>query len=399
MFLINRNFALLWGGQLVSQLGDKIYSIALLWWLLEKTASPLFTSSFLILAMLPEMLLAPLAGVYVDRWNKKHILVATDLARGAIVLALAALYHLQALQIWQVCLAALAISLCSALANPAILALIPSLVEREALQGANARSQLVGGVTRILGPLLGASSVAVAGYLPVLLFNAASYLLSGGAECLLRLGPTPPRTASPVWHSLKQGLRHMASDARIRAIVAIVALVHVFFGALIVILPFLARSLTGRGIANLGVLEAMLGLGIVAGAAALSGRVPAAIRLARFLPPILGMALAVFALGWLSQSHTTLLLPCALCCAAIGACVALLGTYWQTAIQDRVAEDMRGRVFSVLSSAGNVSLPISMGLTGLLLKVLPLATLLLAAGGALALAGLALARERGNGSA
>ncbi|WP_028534141.1 MFS transporter [Paludibacterium yongneupense] len=391
MFLINRNFALLWTGQLVSQLGDKIYGIAMLWWLLEKTASPVFTSAFLILAMVPEMLLSPVAGVYIDRWSTKTVLIATDLLRAAIVLALALLYRGNALQAGHVYLAAFAISLCSAFANPATMALIPAVVDKASLQGANARSQLVVGATRILGPLLGASSVAMAGYMPVLLFNAASYLFSAAAVGLLLLRPATAASVEPLWFGLKQGLRHMASDNRVTTVVSLVALVHVCFGGLIVALPFIARQMTGAGIDNLGMLESALGLGIVAGSLHLARRSPAPVHIARFVQPIAGMALCMFMFGLLLHTQTGRLALCSLLCAAIGGCIALLGIFWQTVIQNCVAADMRGRVFSVLSSTGNIALPLSMAAGGWLLRWAAPSILLIASGLGLAATGLALA--------
>ncbi|MBV8048778.1 MAG: MFS transporter [Paludibacterium sp.] len=390
MLLINRNFTLLWGGQLVSQLGDKLYGIALLWWLLEKTGSPLTTSAFMVLATLPEMLLGPLAGVCVDRWNRQVIVVASDAARGVIVALLAWLLSARGLQVWQVYVAAFGISACSALANPAIQALIPSLVEPQALQGANARSQMISGVTRIVGPLAGAACVAAVGYLPVLLFNAASYLLCALAECGLRCRPAAAPCRAPWWQSLREGGRHMAGDVRVKTVVQIVALVHVFFGALIVILPFVARRLAGHGIGNLGVLESALGAGIVVGAMWLARRAVAA----RFAPPVFGMAACVLSLGLLQMLPLTSLTACAFCCAGIGLAVAFLSVHWQTAIQRDVPEALRGRVFSVLSSTGNVSVPLAMGATGLLLRVASPASLLVWAALGLSAGGWLLAYRR-----
>jgi MFS transporter, DHA3 family, macrolide efflux protein len=157
MFLINRDFRLLCFGQLVSQLGDKAYNIVLLWWLLEKTVSPLFVSSFLVASVLPELLFGPVAGVYIDRWDKKKILVAADFVRGIVVLTLAALYQSDILAIWHIYIAALFISLCSALFNPTTMVVIPAVVEKSELQRANALSQMVAGAVAIIGPLLGAS--------------------------------------------------------------------------------------------------------------------------------------------------------------------------------------------------------------------------------------------------
>jgi MFS family permease len=383
MILLNRNFALLWAGQLVSQLGDKLYNIALLWWVLEKTGSPFFTSSFLLLATLPELLLGPLAGVFVDRWNRQIILIACDWLRAGIVAVLAVLLQAGDLQIWHVFVAAFCISACSALANPAIQALIPAVVAPQRLQDANARSQMIAGATRIIGPLAGAASVATIGNLPALYLNAVSYLLCGMAECLLRLSADQRPAGSAWWRSLREGLRHVAGNRQVTEVLRIVALVHVFFGTLIAVLPFVARRLGGHGIGNLGVLEASLGFGIVAGSLWLARRDGRA----SFAWPMLGMAGWTALLAMLQFWPSVSLLACALCCAGIGLGVAQLSILWQTTIQREVPDTMRGRVFSVLSSIGNVSVPLAIGAAGLLLRLAPVQLLLALCAAGLAVGG------------
>ena len=193
MGLINRNFSLLWFGQLISQLGDKAYAIALTWWLLERTGSSLYVSSFLVTAMLPEFIFGPIAGVYVDRWNRKRILITSDILRGLIVTTITALHLMGQLQIWHVYLAAMGISLCSALFNPTTMAVIPTIVDKGLLPRANALSQMVAGTVSIVGPLAGATSVALIGYTGVFFFNAFSFFVSAGAAALLTLTATASR--------------------------------------------------------------------------------------------------------------------------------------------------------------------------------------------------------------
>ena len=388
MVLINRNFGLLWFGQLVSQLGDKAYNIALMWWLFEKTASPLFVSSFLIASMLPELIFSPVAGVYIDRWNKKRILVAADFVRGIIILTLAALYQSDLLATWHIYIAALFISLCSALFNPTTMSVIPVIVEKSGLQRANALSQMVAGAVAIIGPLLGASSVAMLGYLGVLIFNGCSYIISGIAESFLRITVTETTTKESVFFSLMQGFRYIRGDVRVSTVVILVAIIHLFVGCLVVVLPFLANLLTGNGLDDLGVLQAAFGGGMIVGAVCVSKYARNNLKGLYLVYAIVCMGAGILMLGVLQLSDIHLIELYAIDCVIIGVCVAGISVFWRTLAQICVPEEMTGRVFSVLSATGNISLPISMGVAGLLLNFVTPAFLLSWAGIILILVGI-----------
>lgn len=380
MLLINRNFSLLWFGQLVSQLGDKAYNIALMWWLFEKTGSPLFVSSFLITSMLPELILSPVAGVYIDRWNKKRILVAADFGRGIIILTLAALHQADLLTTWHIYIAALFISLCSALFNPTTMSVIPVVVEKSRLQQANALSQMVAGAVAIIGPLLGASSVAMLGYMGVLIFNGCSYIISGIAESFLRITVTENTTKEPVFFSLMQGVRYIQGDVRVSTAVILVAIIHVFVGGLVVSLPFLANLLKGNGLENLGLLQAAFGGGMIVGAVYISKYSSDKLKRSYLFYAIVCMGTGISMLGVLQLSYIHSVVLYGLDCVLIGVCVAGISVFWRTLAQLCVPEEMTGRIFSVLSATGNISLPISMGLAGLLLNFVTPVLLLSLAG-------------------
>ncbi|HEY3424929.1 MAG TPA: MFS transporter [Negativicutes bacterium] len=380
MLLMNRNFGLLWFGQFVSQLGDKAYNIALMWWLFEKTASPLFISSFLIVSMLPELILSPVAGVYIDRWNKKRILIVADFARGITILTLAALYQSNLLAIWHIYIAALFISLCSAFFNPTTMAVIPAVVEKGGLQRANALSQMAAGAVAIIGPLLGASSVAMLGYMEVLIFNGCTYIISGIAESFLRITAMKITTKESIFVSLLQGFRYIRGDVRVATVVILVAIIHVFVGCLVVTLPFLANLLTGSGLDNLGVLQAAFGGGMIVGAVYVSKYAANRFKGLYLFYAIVCMGAGILMLGALQLSCIRLVELYAIDCIIIGVCVAAISVFWRTLAQLCVCEEMTGRVFSVLSATGDISLPVSMGIAGLLLNFITPAVLLSLAG-------------------
>ncbi len=331
-----------------------------------------------------------MAGVYIDRWDKKKILVAADFVRGIAVLILAALYWADVLAIWHIYLAALCISLCSALFNPTTMTVIPVVVAKDELQRANALSQMVAGAVAVIGPLFGASGVALLGYLGVLVFNGCSYILSGLAEAFLEIRATEAAAKEPLLSALAQGLRYIRADARVSVVVIIVAVIHVFVGAVVVILPFLANSLAGNGINNLGVLQAALGSGMIAGAVYVSRLACGRFNGSYLFYVIVLMGTGIAALGALQLIGSGSVAVDALCCLVIGVCVAVVSVFWRTAAQLCVAGEMTGRVFSVLSTTGNITLPVSIGVFGAVLHSVTPAAVLSVAGICLALIGIVL---------
>jgi DHA3 family macrolide efflux protein-like MFS transporter len=390
MFLINRNFCLLWFSQLVSQLGDKAYNIALMWWLLEKTKSPFIVSSFLVASMLPELIFGPVAGIYIDRWNKKKILVVSDFVRGIIVLLLAILYQSKLLEIWHIYVAALCISLCSALFNPTTMSVIPVIVEKDKLQQANALSQMVVGAVSIIGPLLGASSIALVGYIGVLICNGISYIISGIAELFLCITTIEAQTKESVIYSLTQGLRFIRAEVRVLVIVAVIAIVHVFVGSIVVVMPFLAELLDGNGINNLGLLQSAIGGGMILGAGYSSKYVRKSFSEWYLFYAIVCMGLGILALGILQLIHAELVAMYVIVCISIGSCIAIASVLWRTIAQICIPTEMSGRVFSLFSTTGNISLPISIGTFGVLLNYMTPGLLFSLAGGCLMVFGVVL---------
>ena len=189
--LLNRNFSLIWTGQFISQIGDRFYGIALAWWILAKTDSPSIMGFYMMASALPGLAIVPLAGSFVDRWNRRTILVTMDLIRGGAVLAVALLSAAGSLLLGHVFAAGVVISLASAFFNPAAAAMLPRLVEGPDLPRANALNQLISGTSMVLGPAAGAAAIGLAGYTAVFLLNGVSFLISGALIVLLRAGFRP----------------------------------------------------------------------------------------------------------------------------------------------------------------------------------------------------------------
>jgi MFS family permease len=159
--LRRRDFRLLWAGGLISETGDWFLLVGLPVWVLELTGSSLVTSTVFLVGLLPSLVVGPLAGVLVDRWDRRRTLVAVSLAQAAFLLPLLTVDGRD--RLWVVYLVMAVEAALAQLNDPARNALVPILVARHDLVGANALIALNGNLARLVGSPLGGILVEVAG--------------------------------------------------------------------------------------------------------------------------------------------------------------------------------------------------------------------------------------------
>ena len=202
----NRSFALLWSGQIISRLGDSLYTIALAWWVLQKTGSATAMGAVLICSTIPMLLLLLFGGVAVDRLPRMHLMLASDLIRGTVVLLIAFLAWQQRLELWQICVMSALFGSAEAFFYPAYTAIIPDLVPTEMLPSANSLRSISLQVAQIVGPAIGAGMIALGGTSLAFVLDGVSFAIS--AVCLVAL----PR--SPVLHKLAEKEENTLQDIR-----------------------------------------------------------------------------------------------------------------------------------------------------------------------------------------
>ncbi len=181
--LRNPSFSLLWSGQTISRLGDSFYTVALAWWVLEKTGSAAVMGLVLVCSSVPMILFLLFGGVAVDRFSRLHLMLASDVFRALIVIAIAVLAFAQRLEIWQVLIASGLFGFVDAFFFPAYIAIVPDIVAGEDLTSANSLRSLSSEFTLMIGPALAGLIIASGGTALAFALNAISFILSG--ICLL----------------------------------------------------------------------------------------------------------------------------------------------------------------------------------------------------------------------
>ena len=188
----NRRYFPLWLGQLFSNLGDTLHYIALVIWVYQRTGSSLVVAGTVFFEVIPVILLAPIAGVLIDRLPRKAVLVGADLVRAILVLAL-----LLTTEQWQIYLIVALLTAANTFFNPAVNATLPTLLDEEDLLAANAVSWSTGRFVQIIGSALAAGMIASVGAQAAFIFNAATFLISALLLLLLPMSMAARETATP----------------------------------------------------------------------------------------------------------------------------------------------------------------------------------------------------------
>ena len=371
--LRRRDFGLLWAGGLISETGDWFLLVGLPVWVLQVTGSSLVTATVFLVGLLPGLVVGPLAGVLVDRWDRRRTLVAVSLAQAAFLLPLLAVDGRH--RLWVVYLVMAAEAALAQLNDPARNALVPTLVARGDLVGANALIGLNANLARLAGSPLGGLLVELAGLPGLVVGDAVSFLVGAALLGLVRR-PPPAEPAEPrevssapatpgVVGEWVDGLRVTLGDRGLRwglVVNGLAAVAQGIFTVLFVL--FVTRELGGDG-TDVGLLRGVQAIGGLLGGLVVVG-------LARRLEPgrLLGVSLLVFAAVdlaiWNGPALTTggwlyLGLFVAAGIPGIGFLTGLTAL-----VQERTGDAYLGRVFATYYGSFNGLMALGMLLAGLL---------------------------------
>lgn len=386
--LRNRNFLAMWSGQVFSQLADKVYLVLMIAIISSRFQTndqsiSGWVSAIMMAFTIPAVLFGSLAGVFVDRWSKKAVLVVTNLLRGALVLAIPALLWMT--QDWQtiaglpmgfgiLLLLSFLISTLTQFFAPAEQAAIPLVVERRHLLSANSLYTTTMMALVIVGFAVGEPLLAIADTITNQLgvgvgigkemVVGGSYAIAGLLLILLKTGEKQPhieqKDQNHVFQDLRDGLRYLGENSRIRTALIQLVILFSIFAALAVLAVRMAEVIPGLKSSQFGFLLAAGGVGIAAGATLLGqyGQRFAPIQLSLY--GSIGMAACLISLSVFTHQLWLVLGSIAL----LGVFAALVAIPMQTTIQKETPPEMRGKVFGLQNNVINIALSLPLALAG-----------------------------------
>ncbi|MFR1709096.1 MAG: MFS transporter [Clostridium sp.] len=269
--LWNKNFFLLWQGQLVSMLGDILYMMALDFWILDITGSTGLMGLLSALTMLPRIVLGPFAGVFVDKWNRRNIIVLTDFIRGVVVTFVGIAGIFGFIQVWMVFIVGIINGLCSAFFGPAVNSIKPELVHESKFVKANSVTSLATSGMDMIGSALGGIIYIAIGAPYMFLGNGISYLLSAFTEIFITEPKREIKNEKITFiEDFKEGFRFLWNFKTLRNLFLLASLLNLFANAaFILILPYF-KSTPFLGPEKYGIFMSVIPMGMLVGSGLLS---------------------------------------------------------------------------------------------------------------------------------
>ena len=267
--LLARDFGLVWFSQLVSQVGDGISNLALLWFVYSITGSPVKTTVIGLLHTIPPIVLGPFIGVYVDRLPKKLFLIGSNTLRAVLIGIIPCAISTDSFTVNLLYVLVLLDAVAMAMFSPALTSSVPLIVPRTQFTAANALIQSTTSLGIMFGPVVSGIGIALFGSQEVLCLNAVTYFVSALCLGLVRLearhpAAGPKRSDGSVLHDLLQGLAFVAIKQRAILLLIVTAGCYGFgAGALTTLFPVFARKLLGLGPVEVGYLWSALGVGLL----------------------------------------------------------------------------------------------------------------------------------------
>ena len=384
---VNRNFMLLLSGQLVSQIGDKFHMIALAFYVLKTTGSSAKMGAVLAASIIPSLVLGFFSGAFIDRFDRKAIIVGTDLLRGVIIGGFALLFYFNAMNFYVILIMQVLLSINGAFFDPAVPAIIPTIVDEKNLAAANSKHQFVTGFSTIAGAFLGGIMVSAVGYLWVFVLNAASFILSAFFECFIEIPQTPGKAATKkpqgIWEDMKEGYRYIFTRQDFVVLLFMVLVIHFFVGSIEVMMPVMANIISGDGAKTLGFFQTAFGLGAILMAVFLSVRTISGKEKMTLFGSVFIIGMIFLATGFIKGRESLMISLYLFMIFLFGCCIICAGVSFRTLLQKRMDNEYAGRVFAVAGTIGNGSIPGAMILYGVLLEHYPFQGLLMVSGLAL----------------
>ena len=359
-----RTFFLIWAGQSLSLVGSQMVHFAIAWWITESTGSAVVLGTMAIFGMLPQVVLGPFIGALVDRWNRQRVMIISDAIIAIITLGLAVLFFTGRIEHWHLYLTALLRGTLGTFHWTAMQASTSLMVPKEQLSRVAGMNQTLQGVLNIAAPPLGALVVGLLEMGPIMLIDVATALLGITPLLFVRI-PQPANvskelvTPKMVLRDVRDGLVYVKSWPGILMVLASAALINFFLSPTGTLTPLLITRHFEGGVWQLGTIQSAWGVGIIAGGLLLSIWGGFKKRIFTSMLSLSLMGIGVLIMGTAPKSMFMLAVAGN---ALAGALNPMVNGPLFALLQDKIAPEMQGRVFTLVGSLAGAMTPLGIAL-------------------------------------
>lgn len=342
-------------GQLISKLGDALYTFAIPWISYELTHSVIVMGSMYVVSVLPIVLFGPIVGVFVDHWNRRRLIMFADIARAIIVALIPFMQILGLLQLWQLYVLSFLLAGLSLLFDVSIAAFIPNIVGNKNLTKANASYQLINQAGDLIGPLFAGIMITTLGGYRTLWLDIVSF--AGTLWAIWRIQnfekPVVKIGLSDIFNQMKDGLHFLTHD-RLNFSFSLQAMIENFgYSTAYGVLMFYLLSTLQLNATQISYNYSLIGLGGLVGSIIV-------IPLERYFRRgvLIPMLLIVGTCGFLYALVTKLWLGPGIAFGIVTICNVAWNTLVTSVRQETVPSNMLGRVLSFSRVFTRLAMPI-----------------------------------------
>lgn len=377
--LHNRSFAALWVGQIVSQSGDAIFDVALLWLVWVTTNSTALLGLTQAAVLVPSVAAAPIAGVYADRLNRRNIMIAGNLFQGAITGILSVLYLVNYLTFPPLLLLVLLLYAGAQFVRAANGAIIPSIVSKENLGAANGLFYLTTSANQLASYAIGGIAILAIGYTASIAYDSFTFFFAAVmltfvaksyGEARSQTPEPDPRKGGGFLNDFREGLAYVRKSRLFLELIALGILVNFFGAGLTTLLAPFVEDQLGGGVPAYGLALSSFSLGLMAGAVAVGK-----LDFRRYAGKLLIFSLTatglLFAVAGLAKTVPEGLIAF----VAIGAFSGVVNIPISVMVQTKVPREILGRATTVMGALLSAVLPVSALIFGWLGGLVSLGTL------------------------
>ncbi len=379
-----RPFFTLWTGQAVSIIGSQLVQFALIWWMTERTGSATVLATASIIGLVPQVVLGPLAGVLVDRWNRRRVMLAADLVVSLTTLGLAVIVWSGEVELWHVYVTLFIRSLGGSFHHPAMSASTSLMVPQEHLTRIQGLNQVLNGGLNIASAPLGALLLSILPLEGVLMIDIVTAAVAMIILLFIHV-PQPEQKAaagsqsalSDYWSDLRAGMRYLFNWRGLMLLALLAMLLNMVLAPTSSFMPLLVTNHFAGTAWHLGLLQGAFGLGILIGGLMLGVWGGFRRRIVTSLMGLVGIGLGVVIVGVAPAS----MFPLAVGGMLMGGIMSSLTNGPIMAIfQANVAPELQGRVFTLMGSMTAGMMPLGLAVAGPLADVIGVRTWFIGAG-------------------
>ena len=358
-----RDFRLMWAGACTSSIGTWMQKLAQSWLVLQLSGSAFMLGLDAFLGEITIFLLALVAGVAADRFDRRRLLIYSQMLQMSCAFVLAVLFAMGVVQVWHILALSFVVGVAQAFGAPAYQSLLPSLVPREHLPNAIAMNSIQFNLARVVGPMLGGLALAKLGAAWCFGLNGLSYIAVIISLMMITTMFIPAPARESVGESMRQGLRFIGRQAGVKTLIAVSFAATSLGVSIVTFLPVFARDVYGGNEATYTLLLTVESAGAITGAllVAFRGKTDQLWRDAMISLAGLGGCMIAFALAPSMMLGLVFLFFGGL---ALITCFAMMSSL----IQFMATDEMRGRVMSIYNIAFRGGMPIGSLITGRLVE-------------------------------